>query len=259
MLSRIKQIVKRQIRSPFINKESQRLIVHCCHHRVGTKWFGGVLTGISDYYGLSIQSCKQDELRTNTDIFLQDHSIVDFSILPLFRGSHIIRDPRDIVVSAYFYHLWAKEPQIHIPRKDFGGLTYQQYLNSISEEEGIMAQMKDTYDSIEPMLDWDYNNHSFIEIKYEDIIKSERQTFYNIFKHYGFSETATNISVDIAMQFSFERKAKRKIGEVKDKSHLRSGRAGQWKEIFSGQHREYCKMLFGDALIKLGYEANNDW
>ena len=82
------------------------------------------------------------------------------------------------------------------------------------------------------------------QIKYEDIIKSERQTFYNIFKHYGFSETAANISVDIAMQYSFDRKTKRKIGDTKEKSHLRSGRAGQWKEIFSEQHKEYFKKLF---------------
>jgi hypothetical protein len=237
----------------------QKLIVHCCHHRVGTDWFDGVLGAISQHYGLRFQHCTQDELKTNTDIFLQDHSAVDVSILPPFSGSHIIRDPRDIVVSAYFYHKWTREWHVHIPKVEFGGLSYQQHLNAIPQEEGILAQMRNTRGSIRPMLQWDYNNPDFVEITYENIIEHEEQTFYDIFKHYGFSHTEATASVGIAKEFSFERKTKRKIGMVEENSHLRSGRTNQWEDIFSDQHKEYFKTHFGDVLITLGYEANHDW
>lgn len=260
MRSKFKQKFKRKIRNPFANRRNKKLIVHCCHHRVGTNWFGSVLRSVADYYGLRFQSCEQNDLEGIKDIFMQDHSIVNLSILPPHLGSHIIRDPRDVVISGHFFHLWTKEEWAHIPQKGLEDLTYQQYLNSLSQEEGIIVEMKRfaSYD-LNHMLEWNYNNPNFIEIRYEDIIKNEEQIFYDIFKHYGFSETAAKISVDITKKHSFEKKTKRKIGEVQKKSHLRSGKLGQWKEIFSGQHKEYCKELFGDALIKMGYEANKNW
>ena len=58
---------------------------------------------------------------------------------------------------------------------------------------------------------------------------------------------------------SFESQTKRKIGQLQEKSHLRSGRPGEWRDVLSDQHKARCKEIFGDVLVKLGYETGQDW
>jgi len=40
---------------------------------------------------------------------------------------------------------------------------------------------------------------------------------------------------------------------------FRSGKCGSWKQVFTQEHKQAFKENFGDALISLGYEQNNDW
>ena len=177
--------IKKKFRTPFVNVDGQKkLIVHCCYHKVGTVWFIRVLREISRYYGLNFQCCQQSYLKRDTDIFMEYMSCVELEHLPRYVGSHMVHDPRDIIISAYFYHLWTKEEWAHISRQSLDNLTYQQYLNSLSQEEGILAEMKGkSKEVIDEMSRWDYNNPNFIEFKYEDIIDNEREIFYKIFDH----------------------------------------------------------------------------
>ena len=44
------------------------------------------------------------------------------------------------------------------------------------------------------------------------------------------------------------------------KSHtFRAGKTGSWKQYFTPEHKKLFKEIAGDLLIRLGYEANNDW
>jgi hypothetical protein len=278
-LIELKRQIKRKLRTPFKDKNLKMLIVHCSHHKAGTVWLINVLKAVSRHYGLRVQISNRilpiDDLKPLTDIYIQNHSLVDALILPPFKGSHLIRDPRDIIVSGYFYHLWTKEWWVHVPRKgsfqfpenwpyfsieEFGNLSYQQYLKSLDQEEGILVELRRAAGyNIKHMVDWDYSNPNFIEVKYENLMKDWRSEFNSIFNHYEFKQEAIDISLKLTDKLRFENIAKRKIGEVKEKSHLRSGQPGQWKEYFTDSHKARFKDLLGDALIKLGYESNNDW
>jgi hypothetical protein len=152
----IKSSVVRTIRSPFVDRQNKPLIVHCAHHKAGTVWITNVLRSVSSKYGLRFQVSNDwsETLAPSTDVYIQNNSFVDIPKLPAFRGSHLIRDPRDMVISGYFYHLWTKEPWVHVPMKErtadqkahwpyfseseFGDLTYQEYLKSMDQEEGIL-------------------------------------------------------------------------------------------------------------------------
>jgi len=258
--TKLEYLVKQKLRTPFINPEDQKLIVHCCYHKVGTAWFIRVLRRIARYYGLNFQRCEQSELKEDSDIFMEYMSRVDVKKLPTYIGSHMIRDPRDIVISGYFYHMWTKEEWAHIPRENLDNMTYQEYLQSLNQEEGLLAEMKGTSkEVIEEMSNWDYSNPNFFEFKYEDIIHHEKEVFYQIFKHYEFSEEAIQNCLSMSEKFSFNNKAKRKVGTIKSNSHLRSGRCGEWRDFFNENHKQQFKELFGDVLIKLGYETNNNW
>jgi len=246
--------------SPFDDKSIRRLLVFCGHHRAGSTWLTHVLFAVADRYGLTYQKCEQKELSPAADAFFQDHSLIDRAALPPYRGAHLIRDPRDIVVSGYFYHLWTEEKWAHVSKQEFGGKSYLEYLNSLSKEEGLLVEMMRfaNYD-LRHMVAWDYQDPNFIEIRYENLIADEIGEFRRLFRHFGFSQVAIETSLRLARVFSFERQAHRKIGQVQTGAHLRCGLTGQWRNVFGNRHRRLAKELLGTALIKLGYESSLDW
>jgi hypothetical protein len=139
-------------------------------------------------------------------------------------------------------------------------MSYKQYLNSLSKKEGIFAEIQRASTGvIRDMVQWDYHNHNIFEFRYEDIINEEQSIFRRLFQHYGFSDDAVSHSMRIAETRSFKNITTRKIGDVKEKSHTRSGKSGQWENEFTDSHKAYFKKLHGEDLIKLGYENDMNW
>ena len=148
----------------------------------------------------------------------------------------------------------------YFSKSEFGELTYQEYLKSMDQEEGILTEIRRSAGySLKHMAEWDYANPNFIEIKYEKLMADWENEFTRLFNHFGFSERAIKLSLEVADKLSFKNVAKRKIGQVKEKSHLRSGRPGQWQDVFTESQKQKFKELFGKELIKLGYEKDIDW
>lgn len=269
-------ILRRLSGQPFDSKNGN-LVIHCCHHRAGTLWFSRILKSIAKYYHLSFSFADQKYFHQKPAIILDNHSHIDLSALPKsFRGSHIIRDPREMIISGYYYHLWTKEKWANIPIKELGPnieqywpllpvskigcLTYKEYLNSLNKEEGIFAEIhRASTTCIRDMVAWNYRHPNFLELRYEDLLQDEEKSFLELFKHYNFSEQAINQSLGIALSYSFKKITGRDIGQVKEKSHIRSGGLGQWKSEFSEAHKKYFKMLHGNDLINLGYEKDLYW
>jgi hypothetical protein len=180
--------------------------------------------------------------------------------LAVLRASHMVRDPRDIVVSGYHYHLWTKERWVHIPREEYGGKTYQEYLKGLDQDEGIAVEIhRQSGIMFKGMAAWDYARPEFLELRYEDVIADEASWFTRLFRHYGFTEEAVAESVSIAEEFSFSKITGRKIGEQQSEDHLRSGRHGQWRAEFTPEHVALFKELTGDLVLQLGYETDPGW
>lgn len=270
------RFVRRLLTNPFSERKGY-VIIHCSHHKVGTVWFKNVLHAVAKEYGLRVRMNDPTDIPRSAGIFVDDHSKIDLSRIPhQYRGSHMIRDPRDVVISGYHYHLWTQErwantkiadlgPDIAaywplLPVKDILHLSYREYLNSLDKEAGLMAEIsRASSTDIRDMVHWDYSNLYILNFKYEDIMRDEEGMFRRIFTHYGFNDAAVARSTDLAMNFSFKNQAKRDVGQSQEKSHLRSGKAGQWREEFSEAHKSYFKQLHGEDLIGLGYESGLDW
>lgn len=228
------------------------------HHKTGSAWMSSVFSKIGQEFGLKLYFGEKDHLPSDFDIFLDGHS--KFSGLEQlsgeYRGLHLIRDPRDVIISGCFHHQKATEGWLHVKRENFGGLTYQQKINSLpSLSEKIMFEMEHTASAtIQNMLKWNYNNSSFIEVKYEQLISDSNLTlFHEIFVFLGFPGSSIPQALRIAYDNSLF------SGMVNNPRHIRSGKARQWKDMFTSAHKTRFLELFGDALIKLGYENNNDW
>lgn len=245
--------------SPFAG-EGPDLLVHCCHHRSGTVWFTRVLSTVARQYGLHFQAGQQGDLEPSTEIFFQDHSRIDRSALPSHRGSHMIRDPRDMVVSGYHYHLWTEEQWARVPRDEYDGKSFQEALNDVDEKRGLILEMERfCREDLQDMLRWDYDDPAFLELRYEDVIADEAAHFEALFEHYGFHEDAVEAGLEVAAYYSFQNVSGRGFGDIEEQSHLRSGRTSQWEDHFDPELKERFKELAGDALVHLGYEEDNNW
>jgi hypothetical protein len=250
--------VRHGLRNPFADRLRPTL-VHVAHHKVATLWFRGILSAIAREFGLSFGAVMRAGY-PDAEALLYPHSgLFDRDRLEFFRGSHVIRDPRDVVVSGYFYHLWSTEEWLHVPRSEYGDKTYQEHLKSLNLDEGLAAEMRRSASrTLADMKAWDYSQPEFIEIKYEELIGDERRSFERIFRHYGFKEDVVEHSVDIATRLSFRKVARRPVGEVQERAHLRSGKPGQWREVFTPAHLTLFRELTGNLVERLGYSPGDD-
>jgi len=208
------------------------------------------------------------------------------------KGYHIVRDPRDIVVSAYFSHLYSH------PTTAWNELSeHREKLRSTSFDEGILLEIQLEDKEFQDLYNWDYSQQNILEIKFEDMIRDRVNKFVEIFHFLGildmsalskrnqllyrgistinfinnlskgkfpFHHKLDKIPEDefqkIIQLSSFTRKSKgRKPGDEDLKSHYRKGISGDWKNHFTNDHKEYFKRNYNDLLRKLGYESDFNW
>jgi len=190
------------------------------------------------------------------DLDFQYHSQFDpEAFTQPFRGVHLIRDPRDVVISGCFYNLRSDEKWLQRPREDFQGLTYQQKINSFdSFDDQLIFEMENVAaNQISAMLSWDYSRPEFYELKYEDLVDDvQLLLFHEVFISLGFPGSVIPHLLSIAYENSL-------FSGLVDTDHVRSGKKNQWREFFKQHHKERFLELFGDALIRLGYETDDSW
>ncbi len=121
-------------------------------------------------------------------------------------------------------------------------------------------QVKDVYSDLPLLKKWaeewrahvaSYQKHcsKFICLRLEELIASPSKFIRGLVQNLG-------LEVDVAQildRVSFARLSRAAP------SHLRQGRAGEWRDHFTPQHKEIFKESAGAELIALGYEKDNDW
>lgn len=227
------------------------------HHKTGTAWMHSVFAELSWDLGLTYHYGEQRDLPHGWDVLLQEHSGFDRdSLPPNIRGLHLIRDPRDIIVSGTFYHQRSIEPWLHVRRPEYGGSTYQEKINSYdSLDDKLMFEMENSgSQTIKEMRAWDYHNPAFLEVKYETLIQDQYLThFHEVFVHLGLPGQLIPHALGVAYRNSLF------SGKVQRSVHVRSGKTAQWKRHLNAAHRTRFLQLFGDALVTLGYESDDSW
>lgn len=215
----------------------------------------GILQEVEREFGLRLYAGDQSEVPAGTRLFFQDHSEIDIWRLPYFRGVHIIRDPRDVIVSGCKYHQHSGEAWLHKPQKRFDGRTYQDSINSETKEHRLIFEMRYSgRNTIKAMAAWDYRHPQFLEVKYEDLVQdTELGLFRKIFEHLQLPASQMGKCLQIANRNSLF------SGQVSRFGHVRDGRAKQWPDHFSDRDKTFFKEQFGDVLVKLGYETDNCW
>ncbi len=257
--SKIRQLKARLL--PFGKKTSiaalKNRIVIATHHKAGTVWLHNVFLRICQDLGWVFCKGAAASLPPHFDVFAPGNSQIHAEQIPApFKGLHMIRDPRDIIISGCFYHQTAPEQWLHKKHSHFGGLSYQEKLNSFrSVDDRILFEMEHAArPCIQELLAWNYDDPAFFEVKYEDLISDEQLLlFHAIFAFLDFP----GMVIPRALRIAFENTLFSGLPTIT--SHIRSGKSRQWQDYFRSHHQTRFIELFGDALQKLGYETSDDW
>lgn len=236
------------------------------HHKTGSVWMRTVFkliateTGVP-FINLSKRRTLDADRLPESAILFSDHS--DFSgcawLLehPRSRIMHVIRDPRDVIISAMHYHRKAKESWLHLPRKGLGGLTYQQKLNRLPDDRAryLFEMERTSRRVIRDMQKWDYTRTNSLECKYEDMIADVGMELVSeVLRHLGFEAGELEACRQIFWKNSL-------FGELRGSQsvHIRSGALRQWPGTFDESLAAAFLEQFPDALVQLGYEPDNSW
>ncbi|MGK7955891.1 MAG: sulfotransferase domain-containing protein [Crocosphaera sp.] len=286
-----------------MNNPNKKLLCFFGHHKCGTQWVQGVLREVSREMGLVYgHAYSAEKFKHNFESFLKEKELDIFSYTNAkyeyvkdfnhFRGFHVIRDPRDIVVSAYYSHLYSH------PVDNYDDLKKErEILQKMSKDEGLIQEMEFNQRVFDDMENWNYTQDNVMEIKLEDLSQDSYGNFVDIFRFLGiisesrptyqerwnhllaitsrttqtklFGNPVVDVSLkkipyEIALGIIYENRFQRKtkgrnVGEEDVKSHYRKGVAGDWKNHFNDEHIKLFKNKYGRLLIKLGYEKDENW
>lgn len=279
------------------------LLTYFGHHKAASTWAVSIIKQVCQDIGLKhirVESEKIFDFDLKKFVEREKPDFLSYTNAELnhvknlenFRGFHIIRDPRDIVVSAYFSHLHS-----HPTDKWTKLIEHRNKLENSSKDEGLFLEMEFRRNQFDAMYNWDYSLPNVYDVKMEELVINPYKSFVDIFEFLGIvdesefglkarsSQLATmtinrlsqkskvvipfrfgenKIPVEsllgIIYKHEFSKLAGgRNLGEENVKSHYRKGVSGDWRNHFKEEHIKLFKEKYSDLLIKLGYESDSDW
>ena len=229
-----------------------RPLVFSTHHKALTVLFGRMLKVMARTTGARFSEGIGSSINWSADLILDYNSDVDRCQLPHYRGLHVVRDPRDLLVSSAFYHLRSSEPWLHKPYADFGGMTYQEKVKSLPDMEAVMLFELDHVagNVISDMLAWDRSHPHTAELTYEALLGEGADDYLEqklVDAHFDPHDTA--LLMRLFKNFSLG-------GPWMAGHHIRNPNPGQYMEHFHGPVRTKFNAKFPNALEQLGYVSS---
>ncbi|MEE9373998.1 MAG: sulfotransferase domain-containing protein [Saprospiraceae bacterium] len=177
---------------------------------------------------------------------------------------HLIRDGRDIMVSAYHYFLL--NDQIDPRRKRYwrDKMKAENIDNVKINLSSFIKIFINNFRSGWSVKTWPkYVNHYqnrplTIQIKYEELNQNTEATMTKLMYSLGITFRKEKLKA-VIKKYHFETQTGRKKGEENPKSFLRKGSVNDWKNFFTKESAEVFNFYAGDALIRAGYESNKNW
>lgn len=241
-------------------------IVVATHHKTGTVWMATVFKAIArrldaNYVDFWSHYGRLDRVLKTPFVLLNHNSIFSRHAKELRREDvrilHLIRDPRDVLISAMHYHRSADEPWLHEKVSGSKDAPYQQRLNSLAtpHEQYLFELENATGSTIEGMLDWQYDRPNCLEVRYEDLWADRSLSLWShIASFLGFEEA----ELDVCRQCFWEHSLFGKASSA-NRRHARSGEVAQWKQEFTPELARAFVHRFPDALQMLEYEDDDHW
>lgn len=277
------------------------LEVYYGHHRCGSTWIKGIVEQVCADLRLRHANVHRSEnfnqvlgefiAERQVDFLSYTNANYQYALdLPDHRGFHVVRDPRDVVISSYFSHRYSH------PTNDWPELAaHRKQLERVSEADGLMLELECRRTQFEEMLEWDYEQANVLELKMEDLMKSPAEFLTQAFIFLGLVEPSADslitlkylalkgLSKILAGLWPEARGAGgrtmplhyflnivynnrfsawsggRQAGQEDIYSHYRKGVHGDWATHFNAEHIAAFQQAYNPLLLKLGYETQPDW
>ena len=233
------------------------------HHKCATLW-------LQTYFRKVAELNRRSFFRTNfgdalpdlaADIVFFGNATYRFASEHDLFGCHVIRNPLNLIVSAYYSHL-----ETH---PLFGGwpalLLQRDLLKSVGKEDGMFLTLTFLERAdigkrwIGPLLalrQWDYTDRRFETLKMEDVVA--RPEFFlrpvlSLLNENGH----VHLPLDSEMAFS-NFSGGREPGDIDNSSHYRSGSEDSWKGELPTAIVRYIRTRFDDFMERF-YPDSAAW
>jgi len=247
------------------------------HHKCASQWISRVCHSLSQRHGLLftyIDFFHSPELSLGQWVAGQGTGFLAYAnahpahvaTLDSIKGFHVIRDPRDMIISGYFSHRNSHHT-VDLPELE----AHRKKLLDASKDEGIFLEMEYSRELrrngidiglLSSLENWNYQQDNILEIKYEDLVTDPAGMYLKIFTFLGLIQSRADHPelLRILDQYSFENlSGGRSRGTENQQNHFRKGVSGDWKNHFSREHADLFKKEYADLLIRLGYEQDDQW
>lgn len=221
-------------------------------HKTGTVLMRNILKAISEEFGLRFWE-QGREPGDGWDIRFHGASAFRQELLLPHRGVVVVRDPRDVVISAAHFHGRGREAWLHKPDPRFGGMTYQEKINSLADDDEryIFEMSHFSGPVIHDMLERGRPRPHFMIVRFEDLVTDiDLRHFRAIFDHLRLPSAILPRWLEVANRYSLF------SGKVKPHLHVRSGKPGEWRDTLSDRVLAEFETRFGNAAELLGYDQS---
>jgi hypothetical protein len=283
-------------------QESKKIYGYFGHHKCASTWFTEIFSEISYDLGLRWQIVyRKPDFNGDLKRYIAENKIdfiayanADFcqvGKLENLVGIHAVRDPRDIIVSAYFSHLHTHSTSAWPELK-----THRMKLQECDQETGLFYEIAFRKEQFDEMRSWkEFHGDSIMQVRMEDVTARSYQSMLSITsflgllsqERYGLAQRfefllarllriaesrsrarlpriihalpAERI-LGIVWKNEFEKKSGgRKVGQENQHSHYRKGVPGDWKNYLTTDHIALIKQQYNDVILQYGYEDTPDW
>lgn len=251
------------------------------HHKGGSVWVNSTFRRIGracdlPFTHLNIgeqawqtRADKREHLHSELDkahkskatgaILVEYHSkFPDLSDIPNAKGIHVVRDPRDMLISAMRYHHKSDEVWLDKPDPRFDGRSFREQLKTYDSDHDQIAfeldyVMGNVINQMGAFADRPDYEQVFRNVKYEDLMSDvDLLHFHDIAVHLGLEgqelihaqQAFWNLSLFGGMS---DARADKK------NTHVRDGRVAQWRNVLDDQTISMIHERIGDIIERLGY------
>ena len=230
-------------------------LIHCSYHKCLTVYFRRVMHGLFNrclpwrggyhHYNSHLQSFYEG---------FADHRVssinnrcLDLDRLGEFRISRFVRDPRDLVVSGYFYHRRGAEPWVNIApptNEDWyfangvipqgleaRGGSFAQYLQVLPEEEGLLAELEFRRNHFESIVAVASQHPNILLQRYEEVVGQRGGGVRPV-------STSTSSHASNGLWGDGWLADTRWHVAARSTLHVRNPRPGQWRDHFTPRVRK---------------------
>ncbi len=241
-------------------------VVVATHHKTGTVWMDGVFKAIARATGVQCMDfssgyeCLAAASRKPLILLSVDSNFRDCAELierDDVRVLHVVRDPRDVLISAMHYHGKSTESWLHELTPGYDDATYQRRLRAqpTKFDRYVFEMEHSTAGTLHDLLNWRYGRANCFEARYEELRQDFQLRYWRrVSTFLGFDEREQAIAGRCFWRNSLFGGLSR-IGN----RHVRSGDVSQWRREFTPELARAFLRRFPGALQSLGYEADDAW